>query len=180
MQARLYNRRVALLGAAFSALAVLQIQQSHFFTVDTVANFFIFLAIYFAVEIMLYPEPVIPNAQPGIEVPDGGNSNSVWRSAERALSFLRQRLSLYSVGFGLSLGLAVASKLSAAPLAILLPGAFIVRYLTTRPQASIEGEQQPSVIRQLFTIPWLLITSLLNSRRSRIFRCVSHIPTIRF
>jgi len=45
--ARLYNRRVALLGAAFSALAVLQIQQSHFFTVDTIANLFIFLTIYF-------------------------------------------------------------------------------------------------------------------------------------
>ncbi len=55
--ARLYNRRVALLGAAFSALAVLQIQQSHFFTVDTVANFFIFLAVYFAVEITLYQGP---------------------------------------------------------------------------------------------------------------------------
>ncbi len=51
--ARLYNRRVALLGAAFSALAVLQIQQSHFFTVDTFANLFIFLAIYFAVEIVV-------------------------------------------------------------------------------------------------------------------------------
>ena len=51
--ARLYDRRVALLAAAFSALAVLQIQQSHFFTVDTVANLFIFLAIYFGVEIML-------------------------------------------------------------------------------------------------------------------------------
>jgi len=33
------------LGAAFSALAVLQIQQSHFFTVDTIANLFIFLTI---------------------------------------------------------------------------------------------------------------------------------------
>ena len=51
--ARLYNRRVALLAAAFSAVAVLQIQQSHFFTVDTVANLFIFLAVYFGVEIML-------------------------------------------------------------------------------------------------------------------------------
>jgi hypothetical protein len=40
--ARLYDRRVALLAAAFSSLAVLQIQQSHFFTVDTVANLFIF------------------------------------------------------------------------------------------------------------------------------------------
>ena len=41
---RLYDRRVALLAASFSALAVLQIQQSHFFTVDTVANLFILLS----------------------------------------------------------------------------------------------------------------------------------------
>ena len=51
--ARLYDRRVALLAAAFSAVAVLQIQQAHFFTVDTVANLFIFLAVYFGVEILL-------------------------------------------------------------------------------------------------------------------------------
>ena len=43
--ARVYDRRVALLAAAFSSLAVLQIQQSHFFTVDTVANLFIFLSL---------------------------------------------------------------------------------------------------------------------------------------
>ncbi len=49
--ARVYHKKVALLSAAFSALAVLQIQQSHFFTVDTFVNLFMFLAIYFAVEI---------------------------------------------------------------------------------------------------------------------------------
>jgi YYY domain-containing protein len=48
---RLYDRRVGLLGAAFSAFAVLQIQQSHFFTVDTFATFFTVLAVYFAVEV---------------------------------------------------------------------------------------------------------------------------------
>jgi len=32
---RIYDRRVGLLAAAFSAFAVLQIQQSHFFTMDT-------------------------------------------------------------------------------------------------------------------------------------------------
>src|SRR5512143_331917 len=53
---KLYNRRVALLGAAFSALAVEQIQQSHFFVVDNVANLFIFLAVFFAVEILVRPK----------------------------------------------------------------------------------------------------------------------------
>ena len=48
---RIYGRKVALLAAAFSAVAVMQIQQSHFFTVDSFANFFMLLAVYFAVEI---------------------------------------------------------------------------------------------------------------------------------
>ncbi len=50
--ARLYNRRTALLAAAFSAFAVMQIQQSHFFTTDLFVNLFAFLAIYFAVLII--------------------------------------------------------------------------------------------------------------------------------
>lgn len=39
--------------AAFSTLAVMQIQQSHFYTVDEFANFFMFLATFFAVEVMV-------------------------------------------------------------------------------------------------------------------------------
>ena len=50
---RLYNRRVALLAPLFSALAVLQIQQSHFFTTDLFVNAFAFLAIYLAVRILM-------------------------------------------------------------------------------------------------------------------------------
>ncbi|HEY3313578.1 MAG TPA: hypothetical protein VGK00_18210, partial [Anaerolineales bacterium] len=50
--ARLYGRKVASLAAVFSGLAVMQIQQSHFFTVDMFANFFMVLSAYFAVEIM--------------------------------------------------------------------------------------------------------------------------------
>ena len=72
--ARLYNRRVASLGAAFSALAVMQIQQSHFFTVDTFANLFIFLAVYFTVEIAVrkpsVSESLIPNRQSSIVNPE--------------------------------------------------------------------------------------------------------------
>ena len=65
---RIYGRKVALLAAAFSAVAVMQIQQSHFFTVDNFANFFMFLAIYFAVEIgftkpKLRSKSVVPVAE---------------------------------------------------------------------------------------------------------------------
>ncbi len=51
--ARLYDRRVGLLGAAFSAMAVLQIQQSHFFTMDTFATLFTTLAFYYAARISM-------------------------------------------------------------------------------------------------------------------------------
>jgi YYY domain-containing protein len=140
--ARLYDRRVALLTAAFSAFAVLQIQQSHFFTVDTIANLMIFLAIGFSVEIMLRRDAgtLLPAAEgvPG-ELKEGdpeqeGSNGAEIRAhdsstAQRVLGLLRDRFLLLSLGFGVALGLAVASKLNAAPLAVLLPGAFLIRYL---------------------------------------------------
>lgn len=48
---RLYSRRVALLGTALSALAVMQIQQSHFMTVDNFAVMFAVLAVACAVRV---------------------------------------------------------------------------------------------------------------------------------
>ena len=46
---RLYGPGVGLLAVALGALAVLPIQQSHFFTVDTFAQFFVVVTLYFAV-----------------------------------------------------------------------------------------------------------------------------------
>jgi len=43
---RVYDRRIGLLAAAFSAFAVLQIQQAHFFTMETFVNLFMMLAVY--------------------------------------------------------------------------------------------------------------------------------------
>ncbi len=48
---RLYGTRAALLGAFFLAASVLDIQQSHFFTVDTFTNIPILLAFWFALDI---------------------------------------------------------------------------------------------------------------------------------
>lgn len=90
--ARLYSRRVGLLGAAFAATSVLLIQHAHFFVVDSIANTFILAGIYFAVRAM-----------------DEGKR-------------------LHYVLFGAALGMAVASKISAAPLAGVLVLASIVRY----------------------------------------------------
>ena len=46
---RLYGNKAALLGAAFLSLTVLDIQQSHFFTMDTYANLFVVATFYLAV-----------------------------------------------------------------------------------------------------------------------------------
>ena len=48
---RLYDARVGLLGALLLALSVLNIQQSHFFTVDSATTFLVTLALYFAVRV---------------------------------------------------------------------------------------------------------------------------------
>jgi YYY domain-containing protein len=49
---RLYGKRVGLLAALFLAASVLDIQQSHFFTVDTFANVPLLLAFWFALDII--------------------------------------------------------------------------------------------------------------------------------
>jgi YYY domain-containing protein len=123
--ARLYNRRVALLAAAFSAFAVMQIQQSHFFTVDNFPTLFGMLTAYFAVEILL----------------EDGQDESRF---DNIASIFRSSLFLNAIGFGLALGMAVASKLNAAPLAILLPGAFLIRHfrLNRRPAADAAVSNQ--------------------------------------
>lgn len=112
---RLYGRKVGLLAAAFSAVTVMQIQQSHFFTTDNPANFFAFLAIAFAV---LIADDRTPARTGG----DGVTLGAV----------LRDRLLWLSLGFGLAFGMAVASKLNAAPMAVLLPAAFGARHLQNR------------------------------------------------
>jgi hypothetical protein len=48
---RLYDTRVGLLGALLLALSVLNIQQSHFFTVDSATTFLVTLALYLGVRV---------------------------------------------------------------------------------------------------------------------------------
>lgn len=93
---RLYNPITGLLAAALSALAVLQIQQSHFMTVDSFAVCFTALAMYAAV-----------------------------RVAQRPLLYRQPNLALYRLDwavmgwyalFGVFFGMAVASKINLLPL----------------------------------------------------------------
>ena len=108
------NKRLALLAAAFDTLAVLQIQLSHYYTVDVPANFFIFLAFYIA--ICIQTDLRAPSAKPGEE-----EQPSFWK---RFISDWRTALP-YGL-FGIAAGMALASKISAAPLVFLLPlGAWV-------------------------------------------------------
>lgn len=87
---RLYDWRVGLLAAVFQALAVMPIQQSHFFTMDNWAAAFVTLAVYAAVRAAGLGE-----LQPGWR----------WR---------------WWIAFGLALGLAAASRVNVAPLAMVI------------------------------------------------------------
>ncbi len=117
-----YGKPTALLASAFSALAVMQIQQSHFFTADLFVNFFMFLAIYFAV--------LIVNAPPLAADLPSPISNGKLQAAKYALFLLRHPLFWFSAAFGFALGMAMASKINAAALALMLPAAFAIRYWT--------------------------------------------------
>ncbi|MCU0503299.1 MAG: DUF2298 domain-containing protein, partial [Anaerolineae bacterium] len=85
---RLYSKKVGLLAAALYAFAVLPLQQSHFYTVDTFGTFFAMLTFYFAVRV----------AQGG----EGGRTGGGWGSY---------------LGLGASLGASLASRINLAPLA---------------------------------------------------------------
>ena len=98
---RLYGKWVGLLGAMFYAFAVLPIQLSHFATVDTVTNTFAYLAVWAATWALTRPAPTFREGQSG---------------------FARLFISLAPyLLFGLALGAAVASKVNAVVVAIVLP-----------------------------------------------------------
>ena len=160
----MYGRRVGLLASLFSALTVMQIQQSHFFTTDLFVNTFAFLAIYFAVQILDGRYSVL----------DTRISDLEYRMSKSLSLLIQNPLFTLSIGFGLAFGMALASKVNIYPLAILLPGAFALRYfiidkhaLTAddRPQTEDEPSAingQPSTThRQLSTDYWMLIVSCL-------------------
>jgi YYY domain-containing protein len=166
---RLYGARAGLLAAAFSALAVMQIQQSHFYTTDNFATFFMTLAAYFAVEIMAGPNPSkelekLPKERPFQE-----------RARVYGTWLVRHRFFWLSLAFGLAYGMALASKISAIPLALLLPGALAVRYFwkkeeTANPDPSVPAERRDfsGFLSKMFV--FMLAGGLISVIAFRIFQ----------
>lgn len=121
---RLYGRqRLALLAAAFSAFSVLPIQISHYFVVDNVTTFFLTLAMYAAVVIATRTPHSVDLASEvgeGEQVAEAVDDEPQHRPAEWQGHW--QELGWF-IFFGVALGMAVASKVNAAPVAVLLPAA---------------------------------------------------------
>ena len=167
---RVYDKRVGLLAAAFSALAVLQIQLSHFFTVDIFANFFIWLALYFAVRVARDQLSVTSN-QLSVTSGQSNNtpaSNSNFESANQQSPFpnfqslISHPIFLPSTLFGVTSGMAVASKVSAGPIVLMLPVAMFI-YLS---RVSVETRKQ----RALEVIGIMGIAGALSAIAFRVFQ----------
>ncbi|MFZ3070457.1 MAG: DUF2298 domain-containing protein [Anaerolineaceae bacterium] len=122
---RLYRWQIGLLAAALYAFAVLPIQQSHFMTVDTFTNTFGMLTVYAGVLIAIRPKPPTPGA---------GETRIKLKFADWFPYVL----------FGIALGMASASKINAASLALLLPIIELVRYYQL-PQAERQDYSRVSL-----------------------------------
>ncbi len=109
---RMYDTRVGLLGALFLAASVLDIQQSHFFTVDTFTNVPILLAFWFA-----------------LDIADGASTRPGWL---RAFVFA-------GAVFGLALAGRINIAPFAA---VLIAAAFLRAYLDAEKTRNHEGHEQ--------------------------------------
>jgi YYY domain-containing protein len=104
----------AVIAAGFYAFFALPIQLSHYFTVDIMANMFSMAAFYMAVLIMTRPHRDLKSES---ETPSLPQKPPLFTEWEGVLEY---------VFFGVFAGLALACKVSAAPIVLLLPAAGIV------------------------------------------------------
>ncbi len=104
---RLFGWRAGLLAAAFSALCVLQIQHAHFAVVESITTLCVTLCLYFCARIVL---PRLPAAE-------GRSNRQLWLNAALAGAFS---------------GLAVASKISVWPTAVLIVISILVALMRDR------------------------------------------------
>jgi YYY domain-containing protein len=148
----LYDRRIGLFAALFSSLAVMQIQQSHFFTTDLFVNLFMFLGLAFAVKMLTYQKD-----EPGqvVDYSELQTAESVETKNPNPPSFLltdilKHPFFYFSIGFGFALGIAMASKINAAAMAIVLPGVFAVRYFMHDRKQSLAADYWPRLAVFLF------------------------------
>ncbi|WKZ36659.1 MAG: DUF2298 domain-containing protein [Anaerolineales bacterium] len=158
----LYGRKVGLFAAAFSSLAVMQIQQSHFFTSDLFVNLFMFLTLAFAVKIAGYKDNRGEAAVAQQEA--GGETQQTPRRSLLVTQLLKNPIFYFSIGFGLALGMAMASKINAAALAFALPFVFAVRHLM------YDRKKTPSADSWTLIVAFLIAGGLATILSFRIFQ----------
>jgi len=140
--ARLFrDRRVGLLASLFAALSVLPIQLSHYYTVDTFANFFSTLALFFAVWLLPNGSTAPEEELAARQMVDQEAKEGQAVDEEPAAPvypwdgiFAHWKTAIPYILFGVALGMATASKLNAAAVAVLLPGAVFLRWLSLPPE----------------------------------------------
>ena len=139
---RFYKTRVALLAAAFSALAVMQIQQSHFYTTDNFYTFFMFLTLSVAA-VIATGEWKGPGDEPEMNTKEASFGSHIRYSLLRQLN---DPLTYLTVAFGITLGMAAASKLNAVAMAVVLPIALVIRYFKSHHEAvPVPGRERKSI-----------------------------------
>ncbi len=143
---RLYGRKVGVLAAAFSSLAVMQIQQSHFFTSDLFVNMFMFLALVFAAGILEWRKDEVETETANAEGQEDSREEKNVPQPAFSIDILKHPLLYLSIGFGLALGMGMASKINAAAMAIVLPFAFFVRWLIVDRQKKLDASYWTQVI----------------------------------
>jgi len=123
---RLYSKKVGVLAAAFYACAVLPVQLAHFFKEDTFLNFFAMLAVYFAVRLMQDSAPL--GSWPPTLEGEASPADKTLLFGQVGRLLLASPAFWLSIGFGVAFGLAVASKLNAVAVAVVLPAAALLRF----------------------------------------------------
>ncbi len=130
---RLYDRRVGLLAAAFASFSVLPIQLSHFFKEDTFMAFFTLLTLYVGVLVATgqSSQLAVASRQDDRVANERAVQESMESDAEGADPRSQRNAPVFRwwdfLFFGVALGMAVASKLNAAPVALALPVAVLIR-----------------------------------------------------
>lgn len=144
---RIHSRSAGLLAACFSALSVLQIQQSHFMTVDNFSVMFSTLAIYACVRIA--QEPSLHR----------GTSNTGESNASDPYYPSWISLSWYII-FGVAYGMALASKINLLPLGgiVFIAGFIGIADLKLKTQRDL---RRIFLIWILFTIVSLFVTGII-------------------
>jgi hypothetical protein len=139
---RLYSSSIGLTAAALSALAVMQIQQSHFMTVDNFGVFFTCVAMYAAVRVA-QGKPVRRSELESDPAERSVGEYTIHRSAW-----------LWYAVFGVAFGMAVASRVNLLPLGgMILVATFIpVADLQLRTQKDLSRIAQSALMLIAFSV----------------------------